>query len=201
MDLRPSGVESVCNNINGPIIVVCNLTWTSNNILRWDVDPNGANRQTVFYRKGSNLSGKINRVGEVHLISMTSNYIVTRLEIQDSQGLIPMTITCGDGSTESEEHLVINYKGKKCSYLCLDTMLKDFGTTQQIKATWSQRPPAMLACRKIPASVVIIFSTGSLLVYLHQSTATLSISQPCLPKPSLLIPLVYQLFSPTIPTT
>ena len=201
MDLRPSGVQSVCPGTVGPITVICNLTWTSSNILRWDVDPNGISRQTVFHRKGFNFSLKINSIGEVHLISMTSSYIVTRLEVPDSQGLIPMTVTCGDGSTESEEHLVINYNGKKCSHFCLETIFKYFGTIQQIQEPWSQRHPAMLACRKIPASVAIIFSTGSLLVHLHQLTATLSISQPYLPKPSLLLPLIYQFFSPTIPIT
>ena len=129
MDLRPSGVESVCNNINGPITVVCNLTWTSTNVLRWDVDPNGINIQTVFHEKGFNFSGKISNVGEIRLISMADSYIVTRLEVPDSQVLIPMTVTCGDGSTESEEHLLIIYKGKKCNHLCLETMLNFLNCT------------------------------------------------------------------------
>ena len=167
MDLRPSGVESVCNNINGPITVVCIFTWTPINFLRWDVDPNGINRQTVFHRKGSNFSGIINKVGEIRLISMADSYIVTRLEVPDSQGLIPMTVTCGGGSAESEEYLLIKYKGNKCSHLCLEAMLKYFGTVQMIKAILSQRPPVMSTCRKIPASVAIILFTDSLLVYLH----------------------------------
>ena len=124
VEIRPSGVESVRTNVNGPITVVCNLTWTSNNIPRWDVDPNGICRQTVFHRKILNFSGIINNIGEIHLISMTSSYIATRLEVPDSQGLIPMRVTCGDGSAESEEHLLIKCNGEKCSHLCLETMLK-----------------------------------------------------------------------------
>ena len=128
VDLRPSGLESVCPGTVGPITVVCNLTWTSSNILRWDVEPNGLSRQTVFYgKKRYSSSVNINKVGVVHLVSQTSSYIVTRLEVPDSQGLIPMTVICGDSLTESEEHLLIIYKGKKCCHLNLETMLlKEF---------------------------------------------------------------------------
>ena len=115
MDLKPSGVESVCNNTNGSITVVCNLTWTSTEVIRWDVDPNGINRQTVFHEKDkSDFSGIIRNVGEISIFSKTSSYIVTRLEVPDSQGLIPMVVTCGDGSILSEKHLLIQYKGKHC---------------------------------------------------------------------------------------
>ena len=97
MDLRPSGLASVCPGTIDSITVVCNLTWTSTNILRWDVNPNGVIRQTVFHaNKGSSFSGKIYNVGEIRLISMTSSYIVTKVEVPDSQGLIPMTVTCED---------------------------------------------------------------------------------------------------------
>ena len=117
VDLGPLGEESICPGINDSIAVVCNLTWTSTNILRWDVDPNGLSPQTVFHEKDrTDLVETITKVGVIRIISKTSNYIVSRLEVPDSQGLIPMTVTCGDGSTESEQHYTI-YKGKKCIHV------------------------------------------------------------------------------------
>ena len=114
VDLRPLGEESICPGINAPITVICNLTWTSTEVVRWDVDPNGISRQTVFHEKEKfNFSGMINNVGNISIVSKTSSYIVTRLEVPDSQGLIPMTVTCGDGSLNSEQHYIIKHKGKK----------------------------------------------------------------------------------------
>ena len=115
MDLRPSGVESVCNNTNGPIAVVCFLIWTSTGILRWDVDPNRVDPQTILHGKDrSNSLETITNVGVIRIMFKTSYYIVSRLEVRNSQHLIPMTVTCGDGSKEpeEEEHLLIKYKGK-----------------------------------------------------------------------------------------
>ena len=112
VDLRPTGLESVCPGTVGPI--TCNLTWTSTNILRWDVDPNGLSRQTVFHRKGSDFSGTIDNVGEISIILKESSYVVSRLEVPDSQGLIPITVSCGNGLQKSEKKYIIQYKGKKC---------------------------------------------------------------------------------------
>ena len=104
VDLRPSGLDSICPSSNVSIAVVCNLTWTSTNILRWDVDPYNKDKSIVFHRKSSSsFSVVIGDVGEISIISKTSSYIVTRLEVPDSLGLIPMTVTCGDVSVNSEQ--------------------------------------------------------------------------------------------------
>jgi len=116
VNLRPRGEEILCPGTNHPIFVTCNLTWTSTNILRWNVDSNGLNEETVSYVKGqTNISGILNNIGEIRVISKTSSYVVTRLEVPNSQGLIPMTVTCGDGAhySESKQQYILRYKGKK----------------------------------------------------------------------------------------
>ena len=127
VDLRPSGLESVCPGTVGPITVVCNLTWSSTDILRWDVDPHGVNQQTVFHTKDrSDLLETISNVGVIHFISKTSSYIVSILDIPESRGLIPMAVTCGDGF-ESEQHLLVKYKGMQCCHLeTIDKELLDY---------------------------------------------------------------------------
>ena len=118
--LRPSGLDSICPGSNVSITVVCNLTWTSTNLLRWDVDPYNKDKSTVFHGKSSSsFSGVIGDVGEISIISKTSSYIVTRLEVPDSRGLIPMTVTCGDGSVNSEQIYTIQYKGKTSNSIAM----------------------------------------------------------------------------------
>ena len=74
--------------------------------------------QNIFHGKEKiNFSGKIDNVGEIHIISKTTSYIVTRLEVPDCQSLIPMTVTCGDGLANSEQHNIKQYKSKKCDYV------------------------------------------------------------------------------------
>ena len=109
MDLKPSGLELVSPGSSPPIAILCNLTWTSTSVLRWEVDANGADKLVVLYGNGQPNPLRIfSGPGETRIISMTSSYIVSRLEVPDSQGLIPMTVTCGDGS-EIKKHCTIQY--------------------------------------------------------------------------------------------
>jgi len=81
--LTPLGEKSVCPGTNDSITVTCNLTWTPTNLLRWDVRPNGVmGGQSVFYsRNPSDFSGRtLSNVGEIQVISMTSNYVVLNQE-------------------------------------------------------------------------------------------------------------------------
>ena len=87
------------------------------------MDPSGVSPQTVFHEKDrTDLVVTINKVAVIRIISKTNNNIVSRLAVPDRQGLIPMTVTCGDGSVASEEHLLIKYKGKQ--YCHLETVVK-----------------------------------------------------------------------------
>ena len=139
--LRPS---SICPG--NAITVVCNLTWTSIDTLRWDVDPNGVDPQTVFlWKDGSHLFGTISNVGVIRIISKTSICNVSRLEVPESQGQIPMTVTCGDGLAESEHHHIIQFTGNK--YMPRKKNNEEIWIICQIM---SQRHLAMLAFLNIP---------------------------------------------------
>ena len=107
MDLEPSELRFVRPNYNPYIAVVCNLTRTTSiNVLRWEVDANGAEKLIVLYGNGQpNPLRIVSGPGETRIISMTSSYIVSRLEVPDTQGLIPMTVTCGDVSGKLKKKL------------------------------------------------------------------------------------------------
>ena len=116
MDLKPSGLEPVSPGSSPPIAILCNLTWTSTSVLIWEVDANGADKLGVIYGNGQRNPLRIfSGPGETRIISMTSSYIVSRLDVPDSQGLIPMTVTCGDGS-EIKKHCNIQYESTGKTY-------------------------------------------------------------------------------------
>ena len=120
VDLKPSGLEFVTPGTSPSITVVCNLTWTSTSVLRWEVDANGADKLIVFYGYGQPNPLRIfSGPGETRIISMTSSYVVTKFEVPDSQGLIPMTVTCGDGSGKLKKHCTIQYGGGKTYMTCI----------------------------------------------------------------------------------
>ena len=79
------------------------------------MDPNGLDQQTVFLGKdGSHLFDTTSNVGVIRIISKTSSSEVSILEVPESQGLILMTVTCGDGLAESEDHHhIIQYTSNK----------------------------------------------------------------------------------------
>ena len=115
VDLKPSGLELVPPGSSPPIAILCNLTWTSTNVLRWEVDANGAVKIVLYGNGQPNPLRIFGGPGETLIISMTSSYIVSKFEVLDSQGLITMTVTCGDGS-EIKKHCTIQYRSTGKTY-------------------------------------------------------------------------------------
>ena len=114
MDLRPNGQGFACPN--DPINVICNLTWTHTNTINWTLET-PARKLNFLYLNGPQLiPTKIDNVGEILILSVTSSYVVTKLEVPEARGLIPMIVTCGDGAPigfESEDKYTISYQSKK----------------------------------------------------------------------------------------
>jgi len=78
------------------------------------VRPNGLDVRTAFFGiSGANFLTIIENVGEIITLARTSSYIVTRLKLPASHGLILMTVSCGDGKAALEEQYIINCQGNR----------------------------------------------------------------------------------------